>query len=368
MTIVAPKISGRSPAGRTQSNQPHQPRQVVWVQLEHLHPNPQQPRTNFDPETLEALATSLKSRGFEHPITAEQLPNGNYQIIDGGRRRLAAELAEIDPVPVLVEAYRGEGPEADRSRLYSAVVANEQSAALTTLERVRAYRKMLEMADKSRGKTAALAEVARAVGKSPTYIAAMIKILELPASIQERIERRELSSAPNLVAALLRLPPDLAETLIERMQGNTAAQIVTAAQHLHDSLAVPGAGAPNSSRGGVKKSPETQLRAGAQRRQAFRATPTPALFLAYEKIEEMPTGQLDVNALRGATERLCSECPSLPVGIEMPPSWMMLERAARAQCGSCEFSAPENRNLAICTDCPGWKVLAIAAGLMEARK
>ena len=67
-----------------------------------VEPNPNQPRQDFDPEELEALADSIRTHGIIQPLTVREMPNGYYQIIAGERRWRAARLAEVGEVPAVV--------------------------------------------------------------------------------------------------------------------------------------------------------------------------------------------------------------------------------------------------------------------------
>ncbi|MBR5030471.1 MAG: ParB/RepB/Spo0J family partition protein, partial [Muribaculaceae bacterium] len=72
------------------------------IDISLIEPNPDQPRTSFDKESLEELATSIKEIGIIQPLTLRKLDSGKYQIISGERRYRAAKLAKLSSVPAYI--------------------------------------------------------------------------------------------------------------------------------------------------------------------------------------------------------------------------------------------------------------------------
>ena len=72
------------------------------ILLSQISPNPEQPRINFDEETLEELASSIRELGIIQPLTLRKVGNDQYQIISGERRYRAAKIAGLDAVPAYV--------------------------------------------------------------------------------------------------------------------------------------------------------------------------------------------------------------------------------------------------------------------------
>ena len=103
-----------------------------------VEPNPNQPRQDFDPEELEALADSIRTHGIIQPLTVREMPNGYYQIIAGERRWRAARLAEVNEVPAVVM-------EADDKKVMElALIENLQRQDLNPVEEAMGYHALME--------------------------------------------------------------------------------------------------------------------------------------------------------------------------------------------------------------------------------
>lgn len=148
-----------------------------------IKPNPTQPRTRFDEETIAALAESIAEVGVLQPIAVSRDDDGGYVLISGERRWRAARRAGLTEIPAVIRVV-GE----DRNRLTEALVENVQREDLTPLEEAAAYRQLLE----DFGMTHE--ELAGRVGKSRSGISNTLRLLQLPPAIQGMLERRELSA------------------------------------------------------------------------------------------------------------------------------------------------------------------------------
>ena len=99
-----------------------------------VEPNPNQPRQDFDPEELQALADSIANHGIVQPLTVREVSSGYYQIIAGERRWRAARIAELREVPVvIIEAD-------DRKVMELALIENLQRQDLTPWKKLWATR------------------------------------------------------------------------------------------------------------------------------------------------------------------------------------------------------------------------------------
>ena len=95
-----------------------------------VEPNPNQPRQDFDPEELQALADSIANHGVVQPLTVREVANGYYQIIAGERRWRAARMAELREIPaVIIEAD-------DRKVMELALIENLQRQDLNPVEEI----------------------------------------------------------------------------------------------------------------------------------------------------------------------------------------------------------------------------------------
>ena len=147
-----------------------------------VEPNPNQPRQDFDPEELEALADSIRTHGIIQPLTVREMPNGYYQIIAGERRWRAARLAEVNEVPAVVM-------EADDKKVMElALIENLQRQDLNPVEEAMGYHALME----EYGLTQE--EAAKRVGKSRPAVANSLRLLGLCAPVLEMVRKGELTA------------------------------------------------------------------------------------------------------------------------------------------------------------------------------
>lgn len=142
------------------------------VKLEELQPGKYQPRTRMDQASLEELARSLKSQGVMQPILARSLAKGRYEIIAGERRWRAAKLAGLREVPVLIR----EVP--DSAALAMALIENIQRENLNPLEEASGIHRLINEFKMTHQ------EAAEAVGRSRAATSNLLRLLNLPQSVQ----------------------------------------------------------------------------------------------------------------------------------------------------------------------------------------
>ena len=147
-----------------------------------VEPNPNQPRQDFDPEELEALADSIRTHGIIQPLTVREMPNGYYQIIAGERRWRAARLAEVSEIPAVVM-------EADDKKVMElALIENLQRQDLNPVEEAMGYQRLME----EYGLTQE--EAAKRVGKSRPAVANSLRLLGLCGPVLEMVRKGELTA------------------------------------------------------------------------------------------------------------------------------------------------------------------------------
>ena len=150
--------------------------------LQKVEPNPLQPRKNFDPDELQALADSIAMHGVIQPLTVRQLPSGFYQIVAGERRWRAARMAGLSEIPVVViEAD-------DKKAMELALIENLQRADLNPIEEAQGYQQLMT----DYGMTQELA--AERVGKSRPAVANALRLLSLCPAVLELVEQGRLSA------------------------------------------------------------------------------------------------------------------------------------------------------------------------------
>ena len=155
---------------------------VRQVSIHRVEPNPDQPRSSFDGEALQALADSITAHGILQPLTVRELPGETYQIIAGERRWRAARLAGLTEVPVLiVEAD-------DRKAMELALIENLQREDLNPIEEARGYRALQAEHGLSQE------DIAARVGKSRPAVANSLRLLQLCPEVLAQVEAGALSA------------------------------------------------------------------------------------------------------------------------------------------------------------------------------
>lgn len=178
-------LTAEEPAGKS----PYQ-----LLPLHKVEPNPNQPRQDFDPEQLEALARSIGEHGVVQPLTVRPLPNGYYQIIAGERRWRAARMAELKEIPaVIMEAD-------DKKTMELALIENLQRQDLNPVEEALGYQSLIS----DYGLTQE--EAASRVGKSRPAVTNALRLLQLTPEILEMVRNGSLSAGHARAVLSLKSP------------------------------------------------------------------------------------------------------------------------------------------------------------------
>lgn len=154
---------------------------MLELEIDRIQPNSDQPRTRFDEEQLEDLASSIKINGIVQPLLVRRTNGDGYELVAGERRWRAAQKAGLDKVPVVVRDI------SDDKMLELALIENIQRQELNPIEEAHAYRRLIEKL----GLTQEM--VAQRVGKDRTVIANHIRLLRLPAEVQLLVEEDKIS-------------------------------------------------------------------------------------------------------------------------------------------------------------------------------
>jgi ParB family chromosome partitioning protein len=158
---------------------------VEQVDVDLIAPNPEQPRTVFDPEALSELADSIREHGVIQPLIvsrAQARGGAPYQLIAGERRLLAARQAGLQKVPVIVKEA------SSQALLELALVENLQRQDLGPLEEASAFRRL---ADEFKLTQEA---IAGRVGRSRSGVANSLRLLTLPEEMQASLARGEITA------------------------------------------------------------------------------------------------------------------------------------------------------------------------------
>jgi len=180
----------------------HRPQRTLPIAQ--LKPNPFQPRQTFEPEALEDLANSIREKGILTPILVRPVPGepDQYQIVAGERRWRAAQKARLHEVPVVVKALN------DSEALEYALIENIQRADLNAMEEARGYRQLIEKFSYTQE------ALGHEIGKSRSHIANTMRLLQLPATVQDYITSGQLSAGHARTLVGVEDPEALARELI----------------------------------------------------------------------------------------------------------------------------------------------------------
>lgn len=170
---------------------------VQHLPLERIVPDPKQPRKHFDPHNLEELASSIKEHGILQPLVVTPAgPDGKHTLIAGERRLRAATNLGLKKVPALVREVK------EQERLELAIIENVQRADLNAIEEAAAYQRLMHEFNLTQD------EVAKRVGKSRPTVANMLRLLDLPAEVQQAIADGKISSGHAKILASLDRPEE----------------------------------------------------------------------------------------------------------------------------------------------------------------
>ena len=149
---------------------------VSRIAMDLIEANPFQPRLSFDRDSLEELASSIRTLGLIQPITVRRIPTGRYQIISGERRFRACKIAGLDLIPAYIRESDDEG------MLEMAIVENVQRTDLDPIEVALGYQRLMEECHLTQE------QMAEKVGKKRASIANSLRLLKLPAKIQHDLK------------------------------------------------------------------------------------------------------------------------------------------------------------------------------------
>ena len=157
------------------------PSSINEVDIDLIHANPTQPRKDFDEQSLQELADSIRNIGIIQPITLRQEEDGTYMIVAGERRFRASQLAGRETIPANIRKV------SDDDVMEMALVENIQREDLNAIEVALAYQQLQAKADLTQE------QLAQRVGKSRASVANFMRLLKLPAEIQLSLKEKKLS-------------------------------------------------------------------------------------------------------------------------------------------------------------------------------
>lgn len=155
---------------------------VMDISIDEILPNPWQPRRDFDEESLNALASSIRENGLIQPVVVRKKKDGTYELAAGERRWRAAKIAGLTVIPAISKEYD------DRSMAEMALVENLQRKDLNPVDEGMAYRKLMD----EYGLTQE--NISQKVGKSRPYVANMVRLLDLPEEVKDFLSKGQLTA------------------------------------------------------------------------------------------------------------------------------------------------------------------------------
>jgi ParB family chromosome partitioning protein len=167
---------------------------IKYIALNKIVAGVYQPRLNFDEAELKDLCNSIKENGIIQPIIVRRADEQSaqsdvYEIIAGERRYRACKLADLEEIPAIIKDI------SNNQALEYAIVENIQRKDLSAIEEARGYKQLAEEFNYTQE------EVSKKVGKSRSYVANILRLLNLPAEIQEMVQEGKISAshARNLI-------------------------------------------------------------------------------------------------------------------------------------------------------------------------
>ena len=157
------------------------PEKELTLPIDKIEPNPDQPRNQFDEDTLQELADSIKQYGMLQPILVTP-KDDFYEIIAGERRWRAAKLAGLNEVPVMIRKY------SENEVVEIALIENIQRDNLSPIEEAMAYKRLMEEFQLKQD------EVAGKVSKSRAAITNSLRLLKLDPRVQKMLEEEMIST------------------------------------------------------------------------------------------------------------------------------------------------------------------------------
>ena len=154
----------------------------IYIPIEYIKPNPDQPRKYFDSEELSELADTISDKGILQPLLVIKNGESDYIIVAGERRWRAAQIAQIHEIPAVVKNLTNE------EIIEVAIIENVQRSELKPLEEADGYFRLAQEFGYTHEK------ISNLVGKSRPYISNLIRLLSLPVEVKNLIKTGDLTS------------------------------------------------------------------------------------------------------------------------------------------------------------------------------
>lgn len=188
---------------------------IFWIEVEKIHPNPYQPRHEFEESKLKDLADSIKMYGVLQPLVVtrqEKMKEDGglmvqYELISGERRLRASKLAGLEQVPVIIRSNE----QSDREKLELAIIENLQREDLNPVDRARAFQRLVDEFKFKHG------EIGAKMGKSRVYVSNTLRILSLPSEMLDALSEGKISEGHTRPLLMLEGRPEEQLTLFKEI-------------------------------------------------------------------------------------------------------------------------------------------------------
>ncbi len=187
---------------------------IFWIDVDKIHPNPFQPRKEFDQAQLQSLADSIRQYGVLQALVVtrkERVKEDGgliveYELIAGERRLRASKLAGLSQVPVLIKVGDEQN---DLMKLELAIIENIQREDLNAVDRAKAFDRLAKEFGFKHG------EIGKKVGKSREYVSNTIRLLALPQEIQDALSEGKIFEGHTRPLLMLDTRPEEQMTLFK---------------------------------------------------------------------------------------------------------------------------------------------------------
>lgn len=176
------KALGRGISALIPEKETERKEEIIYVQSGQIKPNPFQPREDFDTESIEELAQSIKEKGIIQPLLVRR-KGDYYELIAGERRLRAANLLNLKELPIIIKDVE------DRDSLELALIENIQRQGLNPIEEARAYQYLVDKFGVTQEK------ISEVMGKARVSITNTLRLLKLPQEIQQEMKKGRISFA-----------------------------------------------------------------------------------------------------------------------------------------------------------------------------
>src|SRR5438094_7035155 len=187
--------------------------QLREIDIDRILPNAHQPRKNFDEGALNELADSIREHGVVQPVVVRALEDGFFQLIAGERRWRAAQRAGLFRIPAVIRQAT------EHAALEIALIENLQREDLNPIEEAEAYERLITEFGMTQE------DVASRVGKNRTTVANMLRLLRLPAEVQQWLREDRLTTGHAKALLSLSHLRDMVDSARKIIQGRFSVRL-----------------------------------------------------------------------------------------------------------------------------------------------